>query len=125
MFFGEGLPGHSLVNPNQLRHFGLTVQDNTYDTKKEMSIQGINSNENDFYLPLLSKGVDIFFNTRTPTHLELDSCVNIHFTNKLEWHPSELVFPGGKTRRDYEHDTQNCAVTCSALRNTAYEPRIF
>ena len=101
------------------------MQDNTYDTKKEMSIQGINSNENDFYLPLLSKGVDIFFNTRTPTHLELDSCVHIHFTNKLEWHPSELVFPGGKTRRDYEHDTQNCAVTCSALRNTAYEPRIF
>ena len=65
-FFGDGLPGYSLVKPNQLRHFGISVQDNPYDTKNEMSIRGIDSNENKFYLPLLSKGVDISFNTRTP-----------------------------------------------------------
>jgi len=59
-FFGDGLPGYSLVKPNQLRHFGISVQDNPYDTKNEMSIRGIDSNENEFYLPLLSKGVDIF-----------------------------------------------------------------
>ena len=60
LFFGEGLLGHSLVNPNQLRNFGLTVQDNPYDTTNEMSVRGIDSNEDEFYLSLFSKGDDFF-----------------------------------------------------------------
>ena len=48
LYFGERLPGHSLVNPNQLKHNGRQVQDNPYDTKNLMSIQGDDANENNF-----------------------------------------------------------------------------
>ena len=83
LFFGEGLPGHSLVNPNQLRHFGLTVQDNPYDNDKEMSIEGIDSNDNKFYLPLFSKGVDIF---SILVHLLIWNLIRVYiYTLPIHW----------------------------------------
>ena len=54
---------HTLVNPNQLQHFGVTVQDNPYSS----SPLYIESPDHDFVLPLIVEGNDILAHTRTPT----------------------------------------------------------
>ena len=44
------------------------------------------------------------FNSHTRTHIEIDTCTQTHFINTLEWHPSDLKFPGGSTRLEYEYE---------------------
>ena len=54
---------HTLVNPNQLRLFGVIVQDNPYSN----SPLYIESPDRDFVLPLIAEGANILAHTRTPT----------------------------------------------------------
>ena len=70
IYFGNKL-SHSLLNPNQLRHFGIKVQDNPFNTTEPMSITADNDKIN---IPLTSQGVDIFFETCTPSRKELQRC---------------------------------------------------
>ena len=58
---------HSLLNPNQLRHFGVTVQDNTF---ADVPLY-ISTENGDFVLPLEILGTNIIAETRTPTEREL------------------------------------------------------
>ena len=37
LFFGSTMD-HLLINPNQIRHFGIPVSDNPYDTEKALGI---------------------------------------------------------------------------------------
>ena len=53
---------HTLFNPNQLQHFGFTVQDNPYSS----SPLYIESPDRDFVLPLMVEGTNIMVHTRTP-----------------------------------------------------------
>ena len=64
---------HILVNPNQLQHFGFTVQDNPYIS----SPLYIESTDRDFVLPLIMEGTNIMEHTRTPTGEELARCQHI------------------------------------------------
>ena len=57
----------TLVNPNQLRHFGITVQDNPYSNYPLY----IESPDRIFVLPLIVEGTNILVHTRTPTGEEL------------------------------------------------------
>ena len=59
LFFGKDT-SHSLINPNQLRIFGVTIQDNPYHDTESMSILATTANDEDLSIPLQSKGVDIF-----------------------------------------------------------------
>ena len=54
---------HTLVNPNQLRHFGVTMQENPYSSYPLY----IESMDSDFVLPLIVEGTKILVHTRTPT----------------------------------------------------------
>ena len=58
---------HSLLNPNQLRHFGVTVQDNPFADAPLY----ISTENGDFVLPLEILGTNIVAETRTPTEREL------------------------------------------------------
>ena len=79
---------HSLINPNQLRHFGVTVQDNPYsDTALHIT------NDDDLVLPLHTQGTTIYFDSRTPTDHELQTCRHVHLTSKAEWNPHHVSFP--------------------------------
>ena len=64
---------NKLVNPNQLRHFGVTIQDNTYIN----SPLYIEYPEHYFGLPLIVLGTNIMAHTRTPTGEELAMCRHI------------------------------------------------
>ena len=85
---------HSLLNPNQLRHYGLTVQDNPFD-ETEMHLATENG---ELLIPLQAEGTIIFLSTRTPTDRELHECPHITMTSKKEWDPRELQFPAPKRR---------------------------
>ena len=65
---------HSLLNPNQLRHYRVTVQDNPYaPTSLHMATA-----DDEFTMSMESDGTTIFFNSRTPTNYELDQCQHIN-----------------------------------------------
>ena len=80
---------HSLINPNQLRHYGVTVQDNPYHTDQ----MHIATEDEEFLLPLLSDGTTIYFDTRTPTDQELQEKDHIVFTSSSPWDPHAVCFP--------------------------------
>ena len=93
LFFGNNM-NHSLINPNQLRHFGVEVYDNPYETDptRTMGIKIPNSNE---ILPFLSQGSTVFFTTRYPTDFEMESYPHIVVTSDQQWDPRTLIMPGG------------------------------
>ena len=67
LVFNEGLwmgdkMGHSLINPNQLRLYGVTVQDNPVCD----SPLYIMTEDGEFLLPLGMKGTNVMANTWTP-----------------------------------------------------------
>ena len=80
---------HSLINPNQLRHYGIQVQDNPYD-RVQMHLA---TEAGEFYFPLQSQGTTIFLDTRTPTERELHECPHVQMTSKSPWDPHAVRFP--------------------------------
>ena len=80
---------HSLINPNQLRHYGLTVQDNPFSSM-EMHIA---TADNAFILPLYTMGTTLYFDSHTPTDHELQTCQHIHLTSSTLWDPHHIQFP--------------------------------
>ena len=89
---------HSLLNPNQMRHHGITVQDNPY-ANEPLRIQ---ATDDDFAIPLRTDGTIIFFNSRTPTAHEFASCTHIVMSSASPWNPREVQFPA---HHDEEGDT--------------------
>jgi hypothetical protein len=80
---------HSLLNPNQLRYYGTTVQDNPYSVE---SIH-IGAEDGDFILPLLASGTMIYFDSHTPSNQELHTCRHITLTSPSLWNPHDITFP--------------------------------
>jgi hypothetical protein len=84
LYFGTTLD-HSLLNPNQLRHFGHTYQDNPYSTAP----LGITTD--DLFLPLHSSGTKIQFATRCPTDVEIRTLPSIELTSDHDWRPDTVT----------------------------------
>ena len=80
---------HSLINPNQLRHFGIHVQDNPY----ALAPLFIMAEDTSFSLPLAADGTTIFADTRTPTQQELEESRHIQLSSKHPWNPLSIQFP--------------------------------
>jgi hypothetical protein len=84
-----GKMDHTLVNPNQLRAFGLNVQDNLFSDAPIF----IGTEGHEFMLPLTSKGTILGVTTRTPTDNELQTCPHITLSSEHEWDPQNVQFP--------------------------------
>ena len=61
---------HTLVNPNQLRAYGMTVQDNPFAE----ALIFIAIEDHDFMLLLSSKGTILGVTAITPTDKEIQTC---------------------------------------------------
>ena len=88
LFYGTKLD-HSLLNPNQIRHFGNLFQDNPFDKNQPLSITCPESLE----IPLENKGTKIRFNSRVPTDFELETIPEtqrVHLTSPTPWNPSTV-----------------------------------
>jgi hypothetical protein len=75
----------SLINPNQLRHYSVTVSDDPTDSTRPFGI----TVEGDVYVPFKMEGTTVsFFETRVPTQYELENCKTIQLTDETVWEPS-------------------------------------
>jgi hypothetical protein len=86
LYFGDRMD-HSLLCPNQLRDFGLIVNDvlKRYDADSSHSIIIPGQIE----LPLKMQGVISYLETRKPTDEELLNCPRYELTASAPWDPYE------------------------------------
>ena len=80
---------HSLLNPNQLRHHGVVVQDNPYDTQSLY----LSSQDDEITIPMHSNGTIIYFASQTPTDFELSHCHHVNLSSNAPWNPRDMQFP--------------------------------
>jgi hypothetical protein len=100
---------HTLINPNQLRAYGLTVQDNPFSEAPIF----ISTEGHEFTLPLQSKGTILGVATRTPTDQDLQTCPHIVLSSEHEWDPQNIRFP--KASRSVEEEVSR---TIGAVENS-------
>ncbi len=89
---------HSLINPNQLRHFGTKVQDNPMSDRALSII----SEDNEFCMPLSMQGTIVYADTFSPSDQELCDCPHIHLSSSHSWDPHHVKFPKSKWTLDEE-----------------------
>ena len=85
LYYGNKLD-HSLINPNQLRNYGIKVNDNPYDISNSL---GIIAND-EVLIQMHTRGTKIQFETRVPTTQELNECLKIDMTSPIPWEPSQV-----------------------------------
>ena len=85
---------HTLINPNQLRHFGLIVKDDTFATDEPMRIE---VEDGEFVIPLQSDGTVLYLNTWTPNDYALRLLPHVTMSSPHPWNPHDVQFP--KTSR--------------------------
>jgi hypothetical protein len=102
LYYGTKLD-HTLINPNQVRSYGIPFWDNPFDTTRSLSIDI----HDDFHIPLRPVGTKLMFTSRVPTATELETCEHIHMTSSAPWNPSEIsllqaTHQGGNTTHPWK-----------------------
>ena len=85
LYYGSKLD-HSLINPNQVRHYGIDFWDNPYDKDRGTRIE-----IDDISIQLQLQGTKLFFETKAPTDDELERCPKIDMTSSQPWEPSTVM----------------------------------
>jgi hypothetical protein len=85
LYYGDKLD-HTLINPNQVRSFGIPFWDNPFDPTRSLSIDV----SDDFRIPLRTIGTKVAFTTRVPTANELEKNDHVHMTSAHPWNPAEV-----------------------------------
>jgi hypothetical protein len=86
LWFGTQLP-NLLLNPNQLRAFGVDVNDNPFDLKQDLGIQC------NAFIPCDMLGMIVHFESRVLTQWEMKHLPMILLTGD-QWDPlDELMYP--------------------------------
>ena len=76
----------SLINPNQLRYYGVSVSDDPTDNTRAFGITVTNI----VHVPFKMDGTTVYFETRVPTQYELENCKTIPLTDDTVWEPSSV-----------------------------------
>ena len=84
LWMGDKLD-HTLVNPNQLRAYGVNVQDNPFDAKP------LSITTDDASVELYLEGTIICGDTQTPTESELSQLPRFILTSLHDWDPTMSV----------------------------------
>ena len=71
MYFGQEMD-HSLINPNQIRHFGIPVSDNAYDGTQDLGID-----HEEVFIPFETQGSTVFFETFVPSDDDIERSPHI------------------------------------------------
>ena len=109
----------TLVNPNQLRAYGVSIQDNPFDTKPLSIIT------DDVSVKLYSEGMIICGDTQMPTESELGQLPWLILTSLHNWDPHNVCFPSCSC-----HSSDSTPIKCShsilavdtLLQHTIYDP---
>jgi len=87
LYFGDRLD-HTLICPNQLRSFGIVVD----DTPKQFDPKSTHSIEvpgDDLTIPLEMNGVVSYFSSHKPSEEELENCRRITLSSDIPWDPND------------------------------------
>ena len=127
LYYGERFD-HSLINPNQLRSYGIPFWDNPFDPDHSLCIEV----HDDHHIPLRSCGTKVTFRTRVPTSDELRTCEHVYMISAHPWNPSNVVMiqqatvQGGNTpswKRDFA-STNAFSQCCEYVDSTSDEARL-
>ena len=78
---------HSLINPNQIRHFGIPVSDNAYDGTRDLGID-----HEDVFIPFETQGSTVHFETFVPSDDDIKRSPHIVLTDgDTEWNPCTIT----------------------------------
>ena len=112
---------HTLVNPNQLRAYGTTIQDNPF-ASPPLKFEPPTGPT----IPLTTMGTIIYCNTRTPSDHELSTLPHIPLSSSVTWDPHNVVFPTHCVEGE-DHQLQISSISSSAhnLTLTIHDPVTF
>ena len=82
LYFGSQMD-HSLVNPNQIRAYGIDVSDNPFDRERDFGIQ-----YDECFIPFATEGSTVYFDTFVPTDYQLEALRHIELTSDDKWNPN-------------------------------------
>lgn len=85
LYYGTKLD-HSLINPNQIRSYGIDMWDNPYDQDHPMAMHVSDM----IIIPLQTYGTKIYFNSRSPTDDELSTLDHYPVTSARPWNPESV-----------------------------------
>ena len=108
-----------MVNPNQLRAYGVSVQDNPFDTKPLSITTDV------FSIKLYSEGTIICGDTRTPTESKLGQLPRLILTSPHDWDPHNLCFPscsGHSSDSTPIKPSHSILAVDTLLQHTFYDP---
>lgn len=84
LYFGPQMD-HSLVNPNQIRAYGIDVSDNPFDRNRDFGIQ-----HEECFIPFTTEGSTVYFDTFVTTDYQIETLRNIELTSDDEWDPNAV-----------------------------------
>ena len=109
---------HTLINPNQLRHFGTKVQDNP-TLEEPLSII---TEDKEFCMDLCMHGTICYADTFVPSEAELNSCPHIILTSNHPWDTLHVTFrKSRKTLDELVGGMQNVSVINSTRTKNDFE----
>ena len=88
LWMGDTLD-HSLLNPNQMRHYHVKVQDNPMS---DLPLSII-TDDDEFSMELRMDGTIVCFESLTPSQEELQQCPHITLSSPHPWDPHSVSFP--------------------------------
>jgi hypothetical protein len=97
LWFGSQMD-HALINPNQIREYGLPVYDDPF-SKQQFGIDG-----NEAFFPFNTTGTIVYFETRVPTDWKTCNLPIIMLTGE-EWDPVNVGLGTGQSREQAEMRT--------------------
>jgi hypothetical protein len=134
----EDKVNNTLLCPNQLRAYGINVDDTPIHLapKDKPSTHSIHSPDENFTIPLYLKGVFSYFPSRTPMIEELETCQRIQLTDEFEWNPHSDGFQEQENnilehnRGDYYINSNQRQIMCLHSNDTteiswAYNDHVF
>ena len=86
LYFGDDMD-RSLINPNQIRAFGVAVCDDPTDPHRPLGIDF-----GDMSIPMKMNGSICYFTSRSPTDAEIDSCRRFQISDEHSWDPTSEIF---------------------------------
>lgn len=99
LYYGEKLD-HSLINPNQVRSYGIPFWDNPFDKERGLKIE-LDATD----IQLRAEGTKIYFETTTPTQRELETCTRVYLTSRKDWNPTRTTL--GKVATEQTKECQD------------------
>eukprot|EP00986_Skeletonema_menzelii_P007458 scaffold2934_cov146-Skeletonema_menzelii.AAC.1 len=102
---------HSLINPNQIRDFGIDLHDNPYDMGRKFGIA-----HEDAFIPFHTSGATVFFDTFKPTQEQYDDPANVKIiltasSSIRTWDPHAVDM----SRHQAPRSVQNVRVSAMAI----------